>query len=94
MKGDTILIQKKSDDRNEYLFRREDNKLIIQGTHVLFILGDIEKDIYYLIDGKRTVDDIIKEISDSYNISPREITEDVKLFIRQLINNKLVQIER
>jgi hypothetical protein len=49
MKTNLIPIKILKDDRNVYIFREESGNLIIQATHVLYILKDIEKEIYNLV---------------------------------------------
>lgn len=78
------------DDRNIYIFRIENNNLIIQATHVLYILKDLEKQIYDLIDWSNTIWDILDKISIDYNISKWEIKSDIINFLDKLKEKKLI----
>ena len=78
------------DDRNIYIFRIENNNLIIQATHVLYILKDLEKQIYDLIDWNNTIWDILSKISIDYNISILEIESDIINFLENLKEKKLI----
>lgn len=85
-----IPLKKEGDSRNKFLFREEGEKLLIQGTHVIYILEDIERSIYNLIDGKRSIEEITNKLAVQYDAAPEKIYNDVRSFIKQLVKKDLV----
>jgi len=79
--------------KNVFLFREEDDRLIIQGTHVIYSIEQTGREIYESIDGKRSVKDIIKLLSDKYNISEKEASEDVLAFLNELLECNLIVLK-
>lgn len=88
-----IPIRKKEDNRNKFLFRVEEEKLLIQGTHVIYVLGNIEKGIYCAIDGKKNIKEIISELALQYNFSDDQILNDVTGFVIQLLEKNLIELK-
>lgn len=87
-------IKLKKDDRNVFLFREEKEKLIIQGTHVIYVLGEIEKDIYNMIDNKKNINDIVKALTLKYNHPKKKILKDVIVFLKKLSQAKLINFKK
>lgn len=85
-----IPIKKEGDGRNKFLFREEGEKLLIQGTHVIYILEDLERFIYNLIDGKRNIEEIVKELTIRYGVAYEKIYYDVESFLNQLVEKGLI----
>lgn len=94
MSNDKALIPVKieRDERNLYLFREEGGNLLIQATHTIFILKEVEKDVYSQIDGKKTVGDIAEMLSDKYDAPTLTIEKDVAAFLFQLKEKKLISL--
>lgn len=91
--GQKIPIKLKRDKKNIFLFREEDGKLIIQGTHVIYILENTAKDIYYAINNKKTINEIIKKLTSQYNLPKDKISRGVILFIKKLSEKKIIELK-
>lgn len=85
-----IPTKKEGDGRNKFLFREEGEKLLIQGTHVIYVLEDLERSIYDLINGKRSTEEITKELAIKHDIAHEKIYNDVGSFINQLVKKGLI----
>lgn len=88
-----VPVKLKGDERNIFLFREEGEKLIIQGTHIIYILENTAKDIYNTIDDKKTVEEIIKKLSFQYNSPQNKIEKDVIEFIKYLVDKEIVKLK-
>jgi len=82
---------KQGDTGNEYLSRKEGEKLIIQGTHVLYILDSTGLEIFNKINNQRTIKEIIRNLSLEYGLQEREIIDDVISFLDDLEKNDLIE---
>ena len=53
-------------------------------------LTDVGKDIWNLIDGKNTIENIIENIIDVYDVKRQTAEKDVKYFVDKLITKGLI----
>jgi len=73
-------------NRNPYL-----NYIIeIESSHVLYFLSKESSDILDLINGKRTIRQIVDELSKKYSSPKEQIYKDVYNFILLVVKKKLV----
>ena len=56
----------------------------------LFTLNDTAKSIWDLLDGHRTVDEIVRELSAEYEVSADELAANVVGLLQELVGRKLV----
>lgn len=56
----------------------------------LYTLNDTGREIWNLIDGKRTIKDIVTELTNNYSAPFDEINRDVLGITRELINRKIL----
>lgn len=56
----------------------------------LFTLNDTGKEIWEKLDGKKTIDEIISELSSNYNAEPEEIKQDVTGLIEELLKRNII----
>ncbi len=80
------------DNRNKFITRNENENLIVQGTHVLYVFDEIGKDIYCAINNKKSVEDIINNIAVKYNNSKEQIAEDIIDFLMQLSKKGIIKL--
>lgn len=59
-------------------------------TKVLRGLNEVGSRVWDLIDGQRTVDDIVGVIVDEFDVPRQQAAEDVEAFVRQLVDKGLV----
>lgn len=71
-----------------YLYRKELDNLIIQWTHVLYILWPIEQEIYGSINWKKKVVEIINELEEKYK--NENIKDDVTKFLLDMKSKKII----
>lgn len=87
-----VPFLEEGDSRNGFITRKENENLIVQGTHILYVFDEIGKDIYYEIDNKRSVEDIINSIAIKYNNSKKQIIEDIIDFLIQLSKKGIIKL--
>jgi hypothetical protein len=65
---------------------REEGEFLIASSDSLEIcyLNPVAKDFFYLIDGERTVEEIIRELLDMYDTDMETLKKDILLLIRDL----------
>ena len=49
--------------------------------------------VWKLMDGKRTLGDIVSEINDSFDDTPEAATQEIATFVKRLSNNGFVGLE-
>jgi hypothetical protein len=59
-------------------------------TKVLRGLNDVGSRVWDLIDGQRTVSDIVDVIVDEFDVPRAEAAEDIDAFVRRLLDKGLV----
>ena len=59
-------------------------------TKVLRGLNEVGSRVWDLIDGERTVDDIVGVIVEEFDVPRGQAAEDVEAFVRQLVDKGLV----
>jgi len=59
-------------------------------TKVLRGLNPVGSRVWELIDGQRSVEEIITAIVQEFDVSPQAAAEDVKRFVRELLDKGLV----
>lgn len=63
---------------------------MVDGDDALYTLSPTAQDIWNLLDGKRTLQDVIDEISKSYESSAGEITDDVLGFVNEMVARSMI----
>lgn len=68
------------------------NELAMMNTETgkYVIINEVGKDIWSLIDGEKSEEDIINALLELYDIDEETCSNEVNTFIRQLIDEKLV----
>ena len=66
--------------------------IVIPQEGLARILNQVGSRIWELMDGGRTVADIVEIISREFEVSPEEAREDILDFLRELENKKMVLI--
>jgi coenzyme PQQ biosynthesis protein PqqD len=56
----------------------------------LFTLNDTGKEVWKNLDGKKSVDDIISELSNQYKAETGEIEQDVMGLLEELLKRKII----
>jgi coenzyme PQQ biosynthesis protein PqqD len=56
----------------------------------LFTLNDTGKSIWDMLDGQRTVNDIVKELASEFETEGEELEVDVLGLLEELVSRKLV----
>jgi hypothetical protein len=56
----------------------------------LFTLNDTAKSIWDMLDGRRTVSEIVAELAAEYEVSPVELDSDIVGLLEELVKRKLV----
>jgi len=56
----------------------------------LFTLNETGKEIWRLLNGKNTLDDVVAELSSKFNALPGEIEEDVIGLVQELTNRRIL----
>ena len=59
-------------------------------TKVLRGLNPVGSRVWELIDGQRSVEEIITAIVQEFDVTPQAAAEDVKRFVRELLDKSLV----
>lgn len=59
-------------------------------TKVLRGLNSVGSRVWDLIDGRRTVDDIIDSIVDEFEVARPQAADDIGAFVQELVNKGLV----
>lgn len=62
----------------------EGGLVILPGKSEIKVLNPVALEIYSLLDGQRTVEEIARAISDDYEVSIEDATRDVREFVRVL----------
>jgi len=88
----SIPVRKNADEAGIFLFRKEDSNLIIQGTHVIYSLDSVGKNIYESIDGIKSIKEIIKDFAQKYGFD-KKISKDILMYIGCLLNKGLIEIK-
>lgn len=79
--------------RNEsYIWRIIDDETIIMSPFGdrLYALNDVGTFIWELLDGSKTIDDIVNNILENYNIEKTIAYDDVMRFIEKLLDNNML----
>lgn len=58
----------------------------------LFTLNDTAKSIWDMLDGRRTVNEIVMELATKYEVSAEELAADVVGLLEELVGRKLVLV--
>lgn len=72
------------------LFRRDGEFIIVKGKE-LFKLNEVGARIFELCNESNDKNDIIDKLSKYYNICPKEIEEDIKYFIDEMVNMQIIK---
>ena len=56
----------------------------------LFTLNETGKEIWRLLNGKNTLDEVVTTLSTKYNANPREIEEDVIGLVQELTKRRIL----
>ena len=70
--------------------RRVGTDYIVMVEHKLFLCDSCGYEIMILIDGKKTIEDILKSLGEIYNIKSIDLKNDVKSFLKNLANNDII----
>lgn len=79
--------------RNEnYIWRIIDGETIIMSPYgdKLYALNDVGTFIWELLDGSKTIDDIVSNILKDYDIEKNIVYNDVIRFIEKLLENNIL----
>ena len=88
-----VLTKAQADSNGDLLFREEEDKLIIQGTHVMYILDPVGKEIYHCVDGQNTVKDIMDHMTKKFNGDKKMIHVDTQNYIKDMLKKELIKIK-
>jgi Coenzyme PQQ synthesis protein D (PqqD). len=67
--------------------------ILFESEEKVFILTNIEKEIFNLIKEKKTLNDIVCELIKKYNAASEVIKNDVSYFIKKLLTADLIAKE-
>lgn len=65
--------------------RMIDGRLMLGIKGRAFEMDGVAADIWNLIDGKRSVDEIAESLAQEYDASPTELLQDTQAFVEQLL---------
>lgn len=91
LKDSTILNKKK-----KLPWRNIENNIIIVDLdrEKVLDLDNSAKEIWELIDGKKSITDIAENLIEKYDISKQDIVKDIISFINELLKRELVYEEK
>ena len=98
MTVDGIDIKAKYEISTDVIFREIEGEFIILPFHSgvgnieddMYSLNNTGKDVWKRLNGKKTLGDIIKEISLEYNAPYKQIKEDVVSLMLNLLEKKII----
>lgn len=64
--------------------------LVLADSGEVVVLNGVGSRIWELIDGSRSVSQIVEAIASEYDTTPEQAEQDVKSFIQELVDNKML----
>lgn len=74
-----------------FMITKIDEKYILSDGQQVFEINEIGARIYDLCNGKNTIDDISRKLSDFYNEDFIILEQEVKKFMKSLIDKKIIK---
>lgn len=65
---------------------------VVLAPERLFMLDEHAAEVLKLVDGQRTVDEIVGSLSTKYNATPAEIADDVDAMLQDLVGKGAIQL--
>lgn len=65
---------------------------VVLAPERLFMLDEHAAEVLRLVDGRRTVDEIVGTLAEKYNAAPTEIAEDVQAMLQDLAGKGAIQL--
>ena len=65
---------------------------VVLAPERLFMLDEHAAEVLKLVDGRRSVDDIVGTLAEKYNATPTEIAGDVQAMLQDLVGKGAIQL--
>ncbi len=65
---------------------------VVLAPERLFMLDEHAAEVLKLVDGRRTVDEIVGTLAERYNATPAEIADDVGAMLQDLVGKGAIQL--
>jgi len=72
----------------------DETVIVLADAGEVAVLNPVGTRVWELIDGLRTVQQIVEAITDEYEVSPLEAQEAVQAFLETLLQDKIIVLEQ
>ena len=76
-----------------YRLRKIGNQNILVGENQYYELNEVANEIWFFLEQKRTIDEVINYINKEFNVDKKTLNNDIHLFIEEMIKNNTIKVE-